>query len=87
MDTSLLSQLLFKAKKEDKFVQLFSSSNNDVVIDPKNNWDIQSDSLVTDDCVIDLNNISSAVIIDYQRYINVTQQVEKLNDKMKRGIL
>ena len=87
MDTSLLSQLLFKAKKEDKFVQLFSSSNNDVVIDPKNNWDIQSDSFVTDDCVIDLNNISSAVIIDYQRYINVTQQVEKLNDKMKRGIL
>lgn len=87
MNTSLLSQLLFKAKKEDKFVQLFSSSNNDVVIDPKNNWDIQSDSLVTDDCVIDLNNISSAVIIDYQRYINVTQQVEKLNDKMKRGIL
>ncbi|MBP3226493.1 MAG: hypothetical protein J6M08_06190 [Methanobrevibacter sp.] len=87
MDASLLSQLLYKAKKDDKFVQLFSLSNNDVVIDPKNNWDIQADSLVTDDCVIDLNNISSAVIIDYQRYINVTQQVEKLNDKIQRGIL
>ena len=87
MDASLLSQLLYKAKKDDKFVQLFSLSNNDVVIDPKNNWDIQADSLVTDDCVIDLNNISSAVIIDYQRYIYVTQQVEKLNDKIQRGIL
>lgn len=83
MDSNLLSQLLFRAKKEDKCIQLMPSMDNHgfIIIDPKENWDIQSDTLVTDQGIIDLNKIVTAYLISYQRCYALTNHVKKIEEK------
>lgn len=86
MDEDLLSQFLFRAKKEGKIVQLYLLSNTPAFVNPEDKWDIKAGSLVTNDCIFDLNNIVCVELVDSQHYLQVVQQVERLN-KLHGGIL
>lgn len=77
MDSNLLSQFLFRAKKEKKIVQLFLSSNVPAFVDPEDDWDIESGSLVTKNCIFDLNSIVCVEFIDNQYYTQIVKQILK----------
>ena len=65
MDYNSLSQLLFKAKKENNTVELIpKSSRPSYFIGPDKNVDLNKEDIVLDDMIISLNSIGAAQIID-----------------------
>ena len=65
MDYNLLSQLLFKAKKENQTVELIpKSSRPSYFIGPDKNVDLNKEDIVLDDMIISLDSIGAAQIID-----------------------
>ena len=65
MDYNLLSQLLFKAKKDNNTVELIpKSSRPSYFIGPDKNVYLKKEDIVLDDMIISLDSIGAAQIID-----------------------
>lgn len=65
MDYNSLSQLLFKAKKENNTVELIpKSSRPSYFIGPDKNVDLNKEDIVLNDMIISLDSIGAAQIID-----------------------
>ena len=80
MDYNSLSQLLFKAKKENNTVELIpNSSRPSYFIGPDKNVDLNKEDIVLDDMIISLDSIGAAQIIDndVDHVITSIEELEK----------